>query len=45
MLVNPYDDRRVSLQCPHGKGTLDIVLALLIHQKANATSFEESKLE
>ena len=26
MPVNPYDDRKVSLQRPHGNGDLDIVL-------------------
>ena len=37
MPVNPYDDRKVSLRRPHGKGDLDIVRASYTHRKANVT--------
>ena len=35
MLVNPYDDRKVSLRRPHGNGDLDIVGTLYTRRKAN----------
>ena len=37
MPVNPYDDRKVSLQRPHGNGDLDIVPASYTRRKANVT--------
>ena len=37
MLVNPYDDRKVSLRRPHGNGDLDIVPASYTCGKANVT--------
>ena len=37
MPVNPYDDRKVSLQRPHGNGDLDIVRASYTRRKANVT--------
>ena len=37
MAVTPYDDHKVSLWRPHGKGDLDIIWASLNHQKANVT--------
>ena len=37
MPVNPYDDRKVSLRRPHGKGDLDIVGASYTRRKANVT--------
>ena len=37
MLVNPYDDRKVSLQRPHGNSDLDIVRASYTRRKANVT--------
>ena len=37
MPVNPYDDRKVSLQRPHGNGDLDIVGASYTRRKANVT--------
>ena len=37
MPVNPYDDRKVSLRRPHGKGDLDIVRASYTRRKANVT--------
>ena len=37
MPVNPYDDRKVSLQRPYGNGDLDIVRASYTHRKANVT--------
>ena len=37
MLVNPYDDRKVSLLTPHGNGGLDIVRASFTRRKANIT--------
>ena len=35
MPVNPYDDRKVSLQRPHGNGDLDIVRASYTRPQAN----------
>ena len=37
MLVNPYDDRKVSLRRPHGNGDFDIVRASYTRRKANVT--------
>ena len=37
MPVNPYDDRKVSLQRPHENGDLDIVRASYTRRKANIT--------
>ena len=37
MPINPYDDRKVSLQRPHGNGDLDIVRTLYTRRKANVT--------
>ena len=37
MPVNPYDDRKVSLQRPHRNGDLDIVRASYTRRKANVT--------
>ena len=37
MLVNPYDDRKVSLWRLHGNGDLDIVWASYTRRKANVT--------
>ena len=37
MPVNPYDDRKVSMRRPHGKGDLDIVRASYTRRKANVT--------
>ena len=37
MLVNPYDDRKVSLRRPHGNGDLDIVRTSYTRRKANVT--------
>ena len=37
MPVNPYDDRKVSLQRLHGNGDLDIVGASYTRRKANVT--------
>ena len=37
MLVNPYDDHKVSLRRLHGNGDLDIVRALYTRRKANVT--------
>ena len=37
MLVNPYDDRKVSLRRPHGKGDFDIKGASYTRRKANVT--------
>ena len=37
MPVNPCNDRKVSLQRPHGNGVLDIVRALHTRRKANVT--------
>ena len=37
MLVNSYDDCKVSLRRPHGNGDLDIVLASYTRRKANVT--------
>ena len=37
MPVNLYDDRKVSLQGPHGNGDLDIVGASYTRRKANVT--------
>ena len=37
MPVNPYDDRKVSLQRPHGNSDLDIIRASYTRRKANVT--------
>ena len=37
MPVNSYDDRKVSLRRPRGKGGLDIVWASYTRRKANVT--------
>ena len=37
MLVNPYDDRKVSLRRPYGNGNLDIVRTSYTRRKANVT--------
>ena len=37
MLLNPYDDRKVSLPRLHGNGDLDIVRASYTRRKANVT--------
>ena len=37
MSVNSYDDRKVSLQRPHGNGDLDIVRASYTRRMANVT--------
>ena len=37
MPVNLYNDRKVSLQRPHGNSDLDIVLASYTRRKANVT--------
>ena len=37
MPVNQYDDRKVTLQRPHGNGGLDIVRASYTRRKANVT--------
>ena len=37
MPVNPYDDRKVSLQRPHGNGDFDIVRASYTRRRANVT--------
>ena len=37
MPVNPYDDRKVTLQSPHGYGDLDIVRTSYTRRKANVT--------
>ena len=37
MPVNPYDDRKVSLQRPHGNADLDIVRASYTRRNANVT--------
>ena len=42
MLVNLYDDRKVSLRRSHGNGDLVIVGALYTHRKANVTEALES---
>ena len=35
MPVNPYDNRKVSLRRPHGKGDFDIVRVSYTRRKAN----------
>ena len=35
MPVDPYDDRKVSLRRPQGKGNLDVVRASYTRRKAN----------
>ena len=37
MLVNPYDDRKVSMRRPHGNGDLDIAGASYTRRNANVT--------
>ena len=37
MPVNPYDDRKVTPQRPHGIGDLDIVRTSYTRRKANVT--------
>ena len=44
MSMTPYNDHRVSLRWPYGKGYLDIVQASQTHRKANITKAKGHKL-